>query len=425
MNEPRSRHSEEGLKARGRISPSSENNEILRSAQNDVTRFPLPHGGTLVQKVFNPEAVSEEARRAKALASLRLNKRQIADIKMITTGGFSPLEGFLGKEDYNSVVDSCHLQDGAVWSIPITLRVSAEETAPLKEGQDVALLGPDGAFVGILHLQEKYSGDKKWEAREVFRTEEDRHPGVAALYAQGDTLLGGSIEAVELPEEDPALSPYRLTPSETRKAFAQRGWQRVVGFQTRNPVHRAHEYIQKCALEICDGLLLHPLVGETKSDDIPSEIRMKCYEVLLSQYYPKDRTLLALNPSNMYYAGPREAILHAIVRKNFGCTHFIVGRDHAGVGNYYGPYDAQKIFSAFQPEEIGIIPLFFENTCWCYKRGSMASEKTCPHAPEQRLNLSGTKVREALQKGQDLPPEFTRPEVAQILKNFYQTTPKS
>ncbi|MCL5256321.1 MAG: sulfate adenylyltransferase [Chloroflexi bacterium] len=345
---------------------------------------------------------------------LQLNAREFSDLEMIATGAMSPLEGFMGKADYSKVVDEMHLANGLPWTIPITLSTSKVELGGVREGQAVALTNESQEIVAVMQVEEIFTYDKEAEAQKVYRTTDQAHPGVAALYRQGELLIGGPVVVLELPQHTDFLE-YRLRPAETRWAFAERNWHTVVAFQTRNPVHRAHEYIQKCAMEIVDGLLLHPLVGETKSDDIPAGTRMKCYEVLLEGYYPANRTMLSVLPAAMRYAGPREAIFHAIVRKNYGCSHFIVGRDHAGVGNYYGTYDAHYIFREFTPEELAITPLFFDHTFYCRRCGGMASAKTCPHGNEDHVVLSGTKVRQMLQAGEDLPVEFTRPEVARVL----------
>ncbi|MCC7162703.1 MAG: sulfate adenylyltransferase [Anaerolineae bacterium] len=379
-----------------------------------------PHGGTLVNRVVtgaDKDKMIARAEAAKAAHHFRtLNSVNLADMEMIAVGAMSPLTGFMGKQDYESVVNRMRLANGLPWTIPITLPVSRELADTYEIGKDIALVESDGHLVGLLELKEKFDYDKTHEAKNVYRTDEDKHPGVARLYAQGDVYLAGDIWLVDMPNQARTEFPeFRHTPLESRKMFAQNGWTRIVAFQTRNPIHRAHEYIQKTALEIVDGLFLHPLVGETKADDIPADVRMESYQSLLRDYYPADRVLLGVFPAAMRYAGPREAIFHALCRKNYGCTHMIIGRDHAGVGKYYGTYDAQKLFDQFSPEEIGITPLKFEHTFYCKKCGGIVSSKTCPHGAEDHIVLSGTQVRQMLERGEMLPPEFTRPEVAQVL----------
>ncbi|HXG31426.1 MAG TPA: sulfate adenylyltransferase [Thermodesulfobacteriota bacterium] len=378
----------------------------------------LPHGGKLVNRVLDGERREEWIKRSKGLKAISVSPRIVSDLELIAVGAMSPNEGFMGREDYESVVQTMRLKNGLPWSIPITLPVSKDEASDLREGEDVSLLDESGNLIAILHLRERFTYDKKREASEVYRTTDEAHPGVSVVYRQGDVLLGGDISLVNRPP-DIEFPEYRLDPAQTRMLFRERGWKRVVAFQTRNPIHRAHEYLQKCALEMADGLLIHPIVGETKSDDIPAHVRMRCYQALIENYYPKDRVVLSVLPAAMRYAGPREAIFHALVRKNYGCTHFIVGRDHAGVGNYYGTYDAHRIFDEFKPEEIGITPLFFDHAFYCRRCAAMVTTKTCPHPSDFHVHLSGTKVRELLRKRQDLPLEFTRPEVGRILMEAY------
>ena len=381
-----------------------------------------PHGGTLVNRELQGAERTQALQRAKGLRQIAISRTASSDLELIAIGGFSPLTGFMGSADYKRVVAEARLASGAVWSLPITLAVSTDEAGAIKLGQEVAL-SEDGTVLALMKVEEKFGYDKQAEASSVYRTTDQAHPGVARVLSQGDVLLGGPVSMLQHPAWTSQFKEYQFTPAQSRKRFADLGWRRIVAFQTRNPIHRAHEYIQKCALEMVDGLFLHPLVGETKGDDISAEVRMLSYVKLLSLYYPKDRTMLAVFPAAMRYAGPREAIFHAIVRKNYGCTHLIVGRDHAGVGNYYGTYDAQKIFDDFKPEELGITPLFFEHTIYCKKCGGMGSSKTCPHPAADHVTLSGTQVRSMLSKGEIPPAEFTRPEVAQLLSRELAAKP--
>jgi sulfate adenylyltransferase len=383
-----------------------------------------PHGGILVDRVLRGVAREGALEKAPTLPRLYLSPMNVSDVEMLAVGAFSPLTGFLSEADYDSVVETMHLGNGLVWSMPITLPVSREFADRLASGDEIALYQRDPTagrehLMATMEVQEAFTYDKEREAREVYRTTEEAHPGVAHLYAQDDVLLGGPISLLNRPM-DAEFPEFRFDPIQTRRMFAAQGWRRIVGFQTRNPIHRAHEYIQKAALEIVDGLFVHPLVGATKQDDIPAEVRIQSYQAILRDYYPAGRVLLGVFPAAMRYAGPREAIFHALCRKNYGCTHFIVGRDHAGVGHYYGTYDAQLIFDEFEPYEIGITPLFFEHAFYCKKCGTIVTAKTCPHGREDWLYLSGTQVREMLARGEAPPPEFTRPEVAQVLIEGYK-----
>ena len=370
-----------------------------------------PHGGILVNRIATLDQRQEFFDKAESLPRVQLSDRSISDVQMIAIGALSPLKGFMGQADYRSVVKEMRLSNGLPWSIPITLPVSEAVADTLTEGTLVRLDSPAGEFAGILELAEKYRYSKEEEALNVYRTDDLKHPGVQVVDQSGPINLAGEVWLLER-ELDARFPQYQIDPAKSRILFKEKGWKTIVGFQTRNPIHRAHEYIQKCALETVDGLFLHPLVGTTKDDDIPADVRMRCYEILLDKYYPKERVILAINPAAMRYAGPREAIFHALIRKNYGCTHFIVGRDHAGVGDYYGTFDAQHIFDEFEPSELGIVPMKFEHAFYCTLTEQMATTKTSPSTPEQRVHLSGTKVREMLRAGKLPPPQFSRPEVA-------------
>jgi sulfate adenylyltransferase len=376
----------------------------------------------LVNLELSGEEQKEIEKRLAKNKRLAVDSRVQTDLLLLGTGVYSPLKGFMVKEDYVRVITDMHLSNGILWSLPITLPVDKETANLFIEGEEVGLTDESGKLLGILYLKEKYLYDKVKEAQLVFQTTDEKHPGVARLLSQGEVLLGGEIRLVERPSSP--FPHYFFDPVEMRRIIAEKGWKTVVAFQTRNPIHRAHEYIQKCALELVDGLLIHPLVGHTKADDVPANVRIQTYEALLQHYYPLDRTLLGVFPAYMRYAGPREAVFHAICRRNYGCTHIIIGRDHAGVGNFYGTYDAQKLLLTLSPEELGIIPLCFEHSFYCKACESIASSKTCPHSTEQRLILSGTKVREMLRSGQELPAEFTRKEVAEILRQAYSNPKK-
>jgi len=373
-----------------------------------------PHGGQLVNRKLEGFKRQDAFEQAHAFPRITLSQRNIADIECIATGIYSPLEGFVGEAEYTSIVDNMRLTNGLAWSIPVTLQIAESDAEKCRLNGKIALAHPNGDIVAVMTVESKFTPDQDHEAQQVYSTAEDAHPGVKAMKAEGPVYLGGPIEVVNTIPYDKFLE-YRLTPEQTRVAFAERGWKTVVAFQTRNPIHRAHEYITKTALEIVDGLFINPLVGMTKSDDIPADVRVKCYETIIEHYYPKERVQLGVFPAAMRYAGPREAIMHAIARQNYGCTHFIVGRDHAGVGDYYGTYDAQAMFENFTTDELKIQPIKFEHAFYCTRTQGMATAKTSSSNPEERIHLSGTKVRAMLRDGKKPPAEFSRPEVAEIL----------
>jgi sulfate adenylyltransferase len=373
-----------------------------------------PHGGEMVSLIASEARKAELHSQIGKMTRVRLPDREQCDLELLAVGAYSPLRGFMNEADFHGVCEKMHTASGALWSVPITCSVDSATADRIELNSQVLLTDDQDRPLAVLTVTQKYKHDKKLECEKVYRTTEEKHPGVAIVNSQGDVCLAGPVEVLT-PRHEPLWTNYRLTPAQTRQAFAERGWRTVVAFQTRNPIHRAHEYITKCALEICDGLLIHPLVGQTKGDDIPADVRMKCYEALLANYYNPKNSMLAVWPAAMRYAGPREAVHHALVRKNYGVTHFIVGRDHAGVGSYYGTYDAQRIFDELDPRELGITPLKFENSFWCRKSGAMASDKTTNSTPAERVSLSGTAVREMLVRGERPPVEFTRPEIADIL----------
>ncbi|MGD9345934.1 MAG: sulfate adenylyltransferase [Candidatus Aminicenantes bacterium] len=386
-----------------------------------MTKLVPPHGGRLNFLLLEGEELLEEMERAKLMPRVRLSSRETSDLIMMAIGAFSPLTGFMGEADYAGVVREMRLADGTLWPIPITLSVTREEAENFAIGSEIALIDDENdTLMGSLKIQEIYPYDKKDEVRQVYKTEDPAHPGVAKVYDQQDILISGPVKAFSEGPYPEAYGDHYGRPTTTRSIFEQNGWTTIAAFQTRNPIHRSHEYCTKIALEVCDGILIHPLVGKLKADDIPADIRMKCYEVLLKNYYPEDRVVLKVYPMEMRYGGPREALLHAIFRQNYGCSHLIVGRDHAGVGDYYGPFDAQKIFDEISDDDLHLKPLKIDWTFWCYKCDGMASMKTCPHSKEDRVLISGTKLREMLAKGDEPPKEFSRPEVVQILMDYYK-----
>jgi sulfate adenylyltransferase len=373
-----------------------------------------PHGGILINRLLSETERKEALINIDSLRKVQITDWSISDLEMIAVGAYSPLTGFMNSKEYHSVLNQMRLTNGFIWTLPITLPIEEEIAVELIKGEQIALIGRNQVCYALLDVEETYRYNPLEEAQKTFQTTDAQHPGVNRLFKQPPYYLAGKIKLVNRPKKFNFHTSLH-DPLQTRAEFMRRNWKTIVGFQTRNPIHRAHEYIQKCALEMVDGLFIHPLVGETKKDDIPSSIRIKSYRALLDNYYPLDRVHLSGYPAAMRYAGPREAVIHALVRKNYGCTHFIVGRDHAGVGSYYNSYDSQKIFQQFNPKELGILPLFFEHSFYCNKCQQMTSAKTCPHSKEEHVSLSGTIVRSMLKEGKLPPPEITRPEVAQIL----------
>jgi sulfate adenylyltransferase len=381
-----------------------------------------PHGGQLKPLLLEGNKLNNAITEAKKYPQVRLTSRETSDLIMLAIGAFSPLDGFMREKDYLGVVNNMEMSDGTLWPIPITLSVEKELADTLDIGDKAALVDDEsGELMGALTIEEKYTYDKKVEALKVFGTKDEAHPGVAKVYAQHDILLAGPVEVFSQGPYPAEFGDYYAAPAETRAIFSKKGWRTISGFQTRNPIHRSHEYVTKIAMEVTDGVLIHPLVGKLKAGDIPADIRMKCYEILIENYYPKDNVVLKVYPMEMRYGGPREAVLHAIFRQNYGCSHLIIGRDHAGVGNYYGPFDAQKIFNDIPDDKLHIKPLNIDWTFWCHKCDGMASMKTCPHDKDDRVMISGTKLREMLAEGQLPPKEFSRPEVADILMKYYQS----
>src|SRR6266851_1366040 len=379
----------------------------------------IPHGGSLVDRIVSEEENAELASELPRLPALTLDTRELADLELIATGAASPLEGFMGSADYRSVLERMRLANGTVWPLPMTLAVDPQQVSRVEPGRRIALRDPGGRLWGSMQIRDVYERDPASEARAVYRTDDPSHPGVAYLLGRPTLLAGGSVKVLPLPDDLP-FANYRLSPRQLRREIAARGWRRVAGFQTRNPIHRAHEHLTKLALEFVDGLVIHPLVGETTADDVPADVRFRCYQILIDKYYPKDRVLLAAFPAAMRYAGPREALFHALLRKNYGIEHLIVGRDHAGVKNFYGPFEAQGVFDHFSKEELGVEPLRFDAMFFCRACENLTSARSCPHPPDQRVELSGTQVRQTLRAGGHLPPEFTRYEVAEVLRAHYQ-----
>ncbi len=373
-----------------------------------------PHGGTLINRIAQGKEKEELIKQAQKFYKINIQDRFISDCEMIAIGGFSPLTGFMDKDTAISVIEKMELPGGIIWSIPILLPISKSEHSKIKNGDKAILLDKHDRFIAIIEVNEKFTLDLENYCQKVFKTTEIAHPGVKAVKEAGNYFIAGDIKLINRPLREKIDKDYFKDPLQTRKEFKEKGWNSIVAFQTRNPIHRAHEYLIKCALENTDGALIHPLVGETKPDDIPAEVRMQCYETIIENYFNQEKTILTVLPTAMRYAGPKEAIHHMIMRKNYGCTHMIIGRDHAGVGDYYGSYEAQELVDKVS-EQLGIIALKFEHSFYCNKCENMATKKTCPHSADAHVFLSGTKVRKMLKDGEKPPKEFSRPEVAEVL----------
>jgi sulfate adenylyltransferase len=361
----------------------------------------------------------EERTRAQSLPRVPITSRERGDLIMLGIGGFTPLSGFMTSADWRSVCRDMRLESGLFWPIPITLSTSRACADTLREGAEVALVDAGGEIMATMTVAEKYSVDKAFECRNVFRTEDGEHPGVRMVLEQAEVNLAGPVRVLSDGGYAQRYPDLFMTPAQTRAAFESKGWTTVAAFQTRNPMHRSHEYLAKIAVEICDGVLVHSLLGNLKPGDIPAEVRTRAISALLEKYFVQDTVLQSGYPLDMRYAGPREALLHALFRQNYGCAYQILGRDHAGVGSYYGPFDAHRIFDEIPPDALETKPLKIDWTFWCYRCGGMASDRTCPHPADERLLLSGTKLRKMLSENSEVPAEFSRPEVLDILRVYY------
>jgi sulfate adenylyltransferase len=387
-----------------------------------------PHGKDkrLKPLLLSGQELESAKKKAKTLPQIQMSSRETSDLIMMGIGAFTPLDGFMGKNDWRSVCDAFTMQDGTFWPIPITLSTTKEKSESIKIGEDIALVDSETSeIMGILTVSEKYSIDKAYECQKIFKTVDLEHPGVQKVMAQGEINLAGEVKVLSEGIYPDQFKEVYMRPLETRKMFEEKGWNTVAALQLRNPMHRSHEYLAKVAIEVSDGVLIHQLIGKLKPGDIPAEVRVKAIDTLIDKYFVKNTCIQAGYPMEMRYAGPREALLHAVFRQNYGCSHLIVGRDHAGVGDYYGPFDAHKIFDEIPKNALELKPLKMDLTFYCYKCDGMASTKTCPHQKEDRLILSGTMLRKLLSENKDVPDHFSRPEVLEILKDYYSRLSKA